>query len=169
MLAKSGEVNHTGWGCCQQPFQFTPVILLISAPSFFFPFAIRQFFEQKAISTLFFFFFLSRNPVASAERCTQTVEPHTHTHACMRGPCDLTIALPCFHFHVLFFCAVSFKWRSGTRLIRRVWVSDLTSQWQTVTVKLEPRTSTRTKNTCRRQQDSVRRNFRILLQSRCYI
>lgn len=164
MLAKSGEVNHTGWGCCQQPFQFTPVILLISASSFFFPIWKRQFFRTKSYF-YFVFFCLSRNPVASAERCTQTVEPHTRTHVWSMWSNDCPSLLPL----VLFFCAVSFKLRSGTRLIRRVWVSDLTSQCQTVTVKLVPRTSIRTKNTCRRQQDCVRRKVRILLQPRCYV
>lgn len=124
MLAKSGEVNHTGWGCCQQPFQFTPVILLISAwRFFFFSSSAKTAFPTKGFLHLF-----SRNPVASAERC---VHPYrllkaSHTWSIWLNNCPSLFSI------VLFFCTVSFKWRSETRLIRWVWVSDLTSQCQPV-------------------------------------
>lgn len=165
MLAKSGEVNHTGWGCCQQPFQFTPVILLISASSFFFSHLKKTVFSNKKLFLLCFFLFKQEPCSFSWKVYTNSRATHTHTHAWSMWSNDCPSLLPL----VLFFCAVSFKLRSGTRLIRRVWVSDLTSQCQTVTVKLVPRTSIRTRNTCRRQQDCVRRKVRILLQPRCYI
>lgn len=109
----------------------------------------------------FFFFFLKQEPCSLCWKVCRLSEPHT------RGPCDWTIAFLCFHS-----CCSSALWVLNEGLGPDSFGESGCQIWHPsakLSLKFVPRTSIRMKNTCRRQQDSVRRKVRLFLKSRCYV
>lgn len=79
MLARSSEVNHAGWGCCQQAFPFNPAILLISFVFFFH--LQKSAFPTKRYFHFFFFFCTSFVHGDGVHHLCMTLRAtHTHTH-----------------------------------------------------------------------------------------